>query len=92
MCFCDKAFQKVKNMVWSRHRHGKKKQKHCVKLQCQNYKGIEDGVNVTNSFIQKVENVKTLCKVDKPKLQMNRNLCKCYKFDSSKSGNRKNIM
>ena len=56
-----------------------------TQLPCQNYKRIEAGVIVT-FFIQKVENMKTWCKVDKSNLQMNRTLCKCYKFDYSKSG------
>ena len=42
-------------------------------LPCQNYKGTETGVNVTHILIPKVENTKTWCKVDKSKLQMNRN-------------------
>ena len=36
--------------------------KHGVKLTSQNCRWTETGVNVTNYIIQKVENVKTLCK------------------------------
>ena len=45
-----------------------KTQKHDVKWTSQNCKWTETGVNVTNSIIQKVENVKTLCKVGVPEV------------------------
>jgi hypothetical protein len=45
-----------------------KTQKHGVKLTSQNCRWTETCVNVANSIIQKVENAKTLCKVDDPEV------------------------
>ena len=66
---CAFATRHVKKLkTWCEVDIAMEKKKHGVKLTSQNCKWKETDVNVTNLILQKVKNVKTLCKVDVPEV------------------------